>query len=218
MKNKTALSFMLFGSCFVAGCSPQSTPSMMNTSRPQVVSQTSMQQIPVEQINNGFIQSLADNYSRYGSDTLHLSLAYDPSEKNYGAMKAFNDLANIKSKLSSMGVRSVTAETLQTAGTKPTLMVSYDSMSAQRPEGCQNMPGFEDGLTTREIGNYKFGCSIDTMVANQIYRPGDLMGQDGADLGDGRHAANTVEYYRQVDPKEAEGDLKRIDRADIKSQ
>ena len=77
------------------------------------------------------------------------------------------------------------------------------------------MPGLEDGLTTEKIGDYRFGCSVDTMLAKQIYRPADLQGSAGADDGDGRRASNSVEYYRRVEREEAEAPLIRIERTDI---
>lgn len=72
---------------------------------------------------------------------------------------------------------------------------------AAAPAGCRNMPGFDDGLTSEKIGDYRFGCSVDAMVAKQIYRPADLQGNAGHDLGDGRRATSGVEYYRRVEKK-----------------
>lgn len=207
----------IFSVLLVCACSPQSTPSMMNTSLPQVVPQTTMEQMPVSKINDGYLYKIASDYDRYGNDALHISLVYDPASKTYGAMKAFEDLADIKARLKKFGVRSVSGEAVKTDGMEPTLMVTYDSLSAQAPEGCRNMPGLENGLTTREIGNYKFGCSTDTMLAKQIYRPGDLLGNGASDPADGRRAANSVEYYRVVEPEEAEGQLIRIERSDIQN-
>lgn len=218
MKKTIAVSLLMIGVSLLPACARQSTPSMMNTSRPQVVPETRLEQMPVESVSSGYLYNVADNYARYGVDSLHLSLAYDPADKTYGAMKAFNDLSSYKDKLKGMGVRSITAETVKTDGVQPTLMVSYDSVTAQAPAGCRNMPGFDDGLTSGDIGDYRFGCSVDTMLAKQIYRPADLYGNGSSDVGDGRRAANSVEYYRQITPEEAEGDLNRIQRSDIEGQ
>ncbi len=210
---------MMFAAiALLSACGRQSTPSMMNTSLPQLSNETRMEQIPVEKASQGYLARVADNYSRYGADTLQLSLVYDPASKTYDAMKAFNDLGSIKSKLAIMGIRNVKGDVVKQEGAEPTLMVSYDAVMAQAPAGCRNMPGFNDGLTTGQIGDYKFGCSVDTMLAKQIYRPADLAGSEGHDAGDGRKATNTVEYYRQVTSDEAEGELKRMDRSDISGQ
>lgn len=218
MKRYTGLCVVMAAAALLGGCGRQSTPSMMNTSLPQLANQTRLEQIPVEQAGKGYLSVLADNYARYGADTMNLALVYDPNSKNYNATRAFNDLGAIKSTLVQMGVRNVKGEIIKQEGAPQTLMVAYDAVTAQAPAGCRNMPGFDDGLTTPEIGNYKFGCSIDTMLAQQIYRPADLAGSAGHDPGDGRRAANSVEFYRQVTQDEAEGDLDRMDRSEISGQ
>lgn len=213
MKKIFVCSVLLLGAC-----APQHTPSMMNTSRPQVVNETTMEQVPVAKVTDGYLYNVSANYARYGNDTLHLSLAYDPASKTYNAMKAFSDLADIKGRLKKMGVRSMVGEAVKVNGTEPTLMIAYDSLSAQAPAGCRNMPGFDDGLTTREIGNYRFGCSTDAMLTKQIYRPGDLLGNEAGEPGDGRRASMVVDYYRSVTPEEAGRELERIDRGEIQQQ
>lgn len=214
MRNKTGIFLLLIGVSLLPACARQSTPSMMNTSRPQLVSETALQQMPVKNVSAGYINKLADDYERYGASTMQISLAYDPASKDYSAVKAFKDLARIKSGLESMGVRGISAETVKAEGSEPVLMVSYDAVKAAAPAGCRNMPGFDDGLTTGEIADYRFGCSMDTMLAKQIYRPGDLAGNNGYEDGDGRRAANSVEYYRRVEQDEAEAPLIRIDTSE----
>ena len=218
MNTKHALALVMMGTTLLGGCARQSTPSMMNSSRIQVVPQTELEQMPVKNVSTGYIQKLADDYARYGASTMQLSLAYDPAAKNYSAVKAFQDLAKIKAGLAQYGVRNVTADAVKTDGqSDPLLMVSYDSAHAAAPVGCRNMPGFDDGLTNENIADYRFGCSTEAMVAKQIYRPSDLLGNDGHDLGDGRRATSGVEYYRRVEREEAEAPLLRIERSDIQN-
>lgn len=218
MNTKTALVLVMMGTTLLGGCARQSTPSMMNPNKIQALPQTELQQMPVKSVSTGYIQKLADDYARYGASTMQLSLVYDPAAKNYSAVKAFQDLAKIKAGLAQYGVRNVSADTVKTDGqTDPLLLVSYDSVHAAAPEGCRNMPGFDDGLTTEKIADYRFGCSVDAMLAKQIYRPGDLNGNAGHDIGDGRRAANSIEYYRTITPEEAEAPLDRIERSDIQN-
>ena len=210
--------FLLMGLVSISACGRQSTPSMMNTSLPRVETETKIDQIAVDSVNQNFLYSVASNYDRFATDTLMMTISYDPSAKDYDGMKAFQDLARFKDSLGKMGVRSIRAEAVKTTGIKPTLMIAYDMVTAKAPAGCRNMPGFDDGLTTAESTDYRFGCSIDTMVANQIYRPSDLQGYVGSDVIDGRRAANTVEYYRRVDQEEAEGEIERFERNDIQGE
>ncbi len=216
-KTVYVLAVLAGASVMLGACSRQSTPSMMNTSQPRVVEQTSMQQVPVKKISDGYLAQLADDYGRYGSGGVTLALAYDPASKAYGAMDAFNDLASVKERLRKAGLTNVRAETVKTEGSEPTLFISYDSQTALAPAGCRNMPGFDDGLTTGEIGNYKFGCSVDSMIAQQIYRPSDLRGNAAHDPIDGRKARNVSEYNRIVDPERIQGELTRMERKDMQA-
>ena len=215
MNKNFSLLLLMCGVVGLTACGRQSTPSMMNTSRVQVVPETYLWQQPVAQVNESYLHLVANDFERYGASTIQMSLGYNPADKTYGAMQAFNDLTKFKDRLNKLGVHNISAETVKSEGATPTLMISYDTVSAMGPAGCRNMPGFDDGLTTAEIGNYKFGCSTEAMLAKQIYRPADLLGKDASDPGDGRRSAYNVEYYRHVDPEEAEGDLDRINRDDI---
>lgn len=199
----------------LGACGHLDSPSMMNPNKPVLATDTTMKQAPVSQVNQAYLYNVADDYKRFGTDTLQLSLAYDPDSKTYGAMQAFKDLAKIKDTLAGLGVKSVHADTLKTQGVDPTLMISYDGATALAPEGCRSMPGLEDGLTTREIGDYKFGCSVEDFTTKQLYRPTDLAGNDGHDAGDGRRASNKVEIYRRDDVTAAPEALIRIERSDI---
>lgn len=218
MTRNAGFIFVLSCAILLPACARQSTPSMMNTSLPRVVPQTTMQQVPVDKVSEGYLAKVADDYARFGSSVVHLSLAYDPDSKTYTATQAFEDLSKFKEKLAEMDVRSVTAETVKTAGSNPVLMVSYDSVAALAPEGCRNMPGMENALTTGEIADYRFGCSTESTLARQIYRPSDLQGNAVTEPGDGRKAANIVEFDRRIEKDEVEGELERLQRSDINSQ
>ncbi|PZQ46939.1 MAG: hypothetical protein DI551_04090 [Micavibrio aeruginosavorus] len=218
MKKHTALMMVLISACALSACARQNTPSMMSTNKPQVLPETTLQQVPAKSVSDGYLMKIADDYARFGADTLQLGLVYDPNVKGYGAMQAFNDLARFKEKLSKLGVRSIKAETIKQEGGEPTLLITYDSLHAAAPQDCGTMAGIETRVTNHEdIADYKFGCSVDTMLARQIYRPSDLLGNSASDPGDGRRAANSVEYYRTISPEEAEGDLQRIQREDIEN-
>ncbi len=203
--------------CLATACSPQSTPSMMNVNKPVLTSETVMQQLAVKDIKDGHLRMIADDYARYGSGSLHLSLVYDPKSPSYTAMKAFNDLSSYKDRLGKLGIKNVDAETVQAAG-DPMLMITYDAVKAQAPAGCNLLPGTDTNQTTRFIGDYKFGCTTDTMLARQIYRPEDLKGNSHLDAGDGRRAANSTEHYRVVTEDEASGPLDVLTRDQISAQ
>lgn len=215
MTRNFALTGLLLSLTALTACGPQSTQSMVNTTRVTVAPETMMQQIEVSQISDGYLQGVAEKYKRYGTSTLQLTLGYDDTAKNYTAVNAFGDLANVKSRLGKMGIKSVVAETAKIGkGEKPVLWLTFDGVTAQAPEGCTTMPGV-DHNTTRFMGQYKFGCSIDTLVADQIYRPADLKGNSYMEPGSGRRAQSGLEPYHIVTEGEANEELRVFERSQI---
>jgi len=98
----------------------------------------------------------------------------------------------------------------------PSLLVSYDMAQATAPFGCETMTGLYREGTTRFLGDYKFGCSIDTMMANQIAHPSDLQGNAGLDNdASGRRQALVIEEHLSGVPKEP---LVGVDRSDLVSE
>ena len=198
----------LLGCALVAGCT-QSTPSMMNTSKPELVSETHIEQIPSENVDDIAIAILADQYSRFGNGPLELTMTYDPKSKNYTAMKARHSLSSVKAKLAKKGITNVKLDTLAVEGETPSLMVMYPSVVAQGPSDCGVMPGLEDYQTTRHIGMYQFGCATETLLAKQVARPSDLQGRGGNVMGvnEGRRITNVMETYHTLNEDQAAGAL-----------
>jgi pilus biogenesis lipoprotein CpaD len=217
MNRNIVITACLFGAIALTGCGKQSTPSMVNTTRPQLAPETMIQQVLVEDLNAAYIDHMSENYKRFGTSVIDLSLGYDETSKTYTAMNAFNDLSKVKAQLAKRGVKNVKAEAVKiNKGEKPVLWINYDAVTAQAPEGCTTMPGL-DNNTTRDIGAYKFGCSIDSMLAKQIYRPADLEGNGYMDPASGRKAQSSLEHYHTVTEQESSGQLEQYGRGDIQN-
>ncbi len=77
------------------------------------------------------------------------------------------------------------------------MIVRYDGYSAAAPKDCKNLlPGI-DGDALDHDGDYKLGCSIESVLARQVSRPADLLGNGVVDpTSEGRAAANIVDVYR----------------------
>lgn len=207
----------------VAGCAmlaacQQSTPSMMNTSRVELSTQTGIDQVPVSRVNDGYLSALASQYGRYGEGPIDLTISYDPSSKSYTAMKAVNQLASFSETLGRKGLSNVTTSTLPVNGQgEPMLMVAYDMVTASAPSDCGAMEGLYDNKTSRNVGDYRFGCGVEQMLARQISRPADLRGRGTADMADGRRATNVSEAYRGVTTEHVGEELESFERKDIQN-
>ncbi len=214
MKN-ASFCIAIAAAAILTGCH-QATPSMMNTSRVELNTQSGIDQIPVRHANDGYLSALASQYGRYGEGPIEMTVSYDPSSKNYTAMKAVNALSDIKEKMARKGLHNVTTSTLPVSGQdEPMLMVSYDMVTAQGPSDCGYMEGLYNNATTPQIGEYRFGCGVEQQLARQISRPADLRGRGTVDMGDGRRANNVSEAYRGVQPDGYREPLESFSRDDI---
>ncbi len=201
---------------FTMGACTQTTPSMMNDSPIQVSHETTIQQIPVEEITQPILVSVADHYKRYGDKrALDLTMTFDPKSKDFTAMKAVHTLKDIQERLKYRGVHHVKSQTLSVPEGRPSLIVSYNTVAAHAPSDCDPMPGLANNKTDRDIGAYKFGCGIETLMAKQIYRPADLYGNDALDSAEGRREAAVIDGYNAGVPREA---LDGIEREDLSTE
>ncbi len=189
-------------SVFVLGACTQTTPSMMNTQKPLLVNETIIEQVALNDLSDDMLESLAARYSKNGTGPLELTMAFDPTSKSFTAMSAAQKLQSIKTVLAHKGVRDVVTETLSIKAAQPALMVSYDSLRAQGPQGCKMIPGLDNNETSRFLGDYQFGCGTETMMARQIANPADLQGNDGLGPRSGRREANILNGYEKGAPRE----------------
>lgn len=192
----------------------QSTPTMMNTSPVELARETSMEQIALKDITESNLAVLAEQYRQFGGGPLDLTMTYDPKSKSFTAMKAVHELKHIQTALKQKGVANITAQTLPVPDGKPSLLVSFDSVRAQAPSDCGAMPGLNNNETTRAIGDYKFGCGVETMLSKQIARPADLEGNADMGVSPARREAVTIEDYSAGVPRTP---LEGINREDIAS-
>ncbi len=204
---KSYLSICAMG--VLTACAAQTSPSMMNNSSVELVAETSVEQIALKDVNENILSSIASHYQKNADSPLSLSVTYDPKSKNFTAMKAVHALSHMKKTLSQKGVTNVTTHTIPVVGGIPTLMVSYDMLSAQAPSNCPVMPGIDSNDTTRFMGDYKFGCTTETMLSKQIATPSDLMGTSEMSPASARRESGAIEAYSAGEPNEPLQGLER---------
>ena len=198
----------------LAACT-QSTPSMMNKAHVELARETSVEQIPLDKINDKNMSVLAEQYRKYGSGSLDLTMTYDPKSKNFTAMNAVRTLKQAQMDLNKKGITNLTGQTLAVPEGKPSMIVSYDIVTAQAPSSCTPMPGLEVNETGRFIGDYKFGCGVETAFAKQIARPSDLEGKSEMGVRGARRDSVMLQGYLGGVPREP---LEVIDRGDLAAE
>lgn len=212
--HKTHLTLFAIASCFLAACT-QSTPSQMNVSQVQLSNETSVEQIPISEVNETNMTTLANQYRKHGDGPIDLTMTYDPKSKKFTAMNAVRALRQVEDTLRRHGVRNITAQTLAVPDGKASLMVTYDIVHALAPADCTPMPGLEHNETGRFLGEYKFGCGVESQFAKQIARPADLKGRSEMGVRDARRDTVILENYSSGATQQP---LDGIERDDLASE
>lgn len=202
MPRRTSRFFMIgcvsFLSLAVSGCNLYEEGNL-NSKKVQVQEEAYSDDVAIALVDDAYIDALAYHYYKYGGGEMNLAVTYDPHSNRNTAMRASEKAAEFAAKLRSEGVSNVKVGVVpvKDQGAESRMMVSYMGYTAHAPEGCSEIPGM-DGRALEYNPEYKLGCSMEAMIAQQIARPKDLLGQDNVDhKTDGRAASNIVDIYRK---------------------
>ena len=135
----------------------------------------------ISTFNDNLAKALAYDYDRHGGSPMNVSVTYDPSSRDYTALSASNDVARIAKLLRTNGVKGAEIGVLPSSTYAGQVIVSYESYTAEAPNNCSSMPGLKSnediGKSVEEKDQYALGCTIETLMARQVSRPKDLLGQ-----------------------------------------
>lgn len=155
-------------------------PSVVAERRAEVATGTFNQTYSAALVDNNFLKQISDSYNRYGAGPLYVTTTYDPKGGSDTGGEATRISARVHNYLKQHGVNEVQSDTLPTpnAGPDHQIIIRYGTITAQAPEGCGVMPGYTNrGATTRDT-TYGYGCTVETLLAQQVARPADLAGRD----------------------------------------
>lgn len=186
----------LSAAVLLAGCSLEA-PTKMSQERVQVEHERFVEDSALDDVDAEKISVLAQHYDRHGEGPMELTVTYDPKSKSATAMKATNHVSKLVDALRKEGVSNVDANILPIKDSKVSkVLIAYDGYNALAPKNCELMAGLEDRNVEADE-DYKLGCSLDTLFAQQLVRPKDLKGQGASNAySDGRRASNLTESYR----------------------
>ncbi len=196
IKRYVTFLFLSFCALGLTGCIDMHEPTSFHQSRLTVQEQNYTKMFDTETVDDREIYQVAADYDRYGIGPVQVSVTYNPDSDSNNSIRAIGELGRIKGLLREQGVKSVTGDILPITdkSTVSKTVVSYVSMTAQAPD-CKQIPGLEDRVPDT-AKDYELGCSTETLMAKQIYRPRDLLGNAGAGRADARRASNIVDGYR----------------------
>lgn len=156
---------------------------------------------PTAMLDKQVLQDIGDNYRRYGNGPASVLVSYDPSSHTNTASHATMEAKRIARILLDNSVPDVKTDILPATGKgqPSTTVISYKTVVAQAPEGCESMAGL-DGKQTDANPDYPIGCTMQMQMDQQIARPQDMQGRDGLDGGSARRQNNIVETYKVGKP------------------
>lgn len=191
------LMLMLVGLA-LAGCE-MSAPSQINVSPIEVREQPYNDTIPVGSFSADTAKLIGENYRRFGQGPVDVTVTYAAGASE---TKAKNQAARVAGLLRGEGVADVVVSTLPVNDRDQVdqLMLNYVQVSAHPPRECGDHPadtradiaGNENG----RVENYRFGCGIDTYIAQQVARPKDLAGTDTLAPATADRYSNALKGYR----------------------
>jgi type IV pilus biogenesis protein CpaD/CtpE len=164
--------FSLFAALSIlSGCS-MTPSSWVNADRLEVHSDNFVDTFALDDLNDETMRAVAGVYNRYGNGPMHVGITTNNNNK-----------ANvIKKSLQRYGVKDLKIDTTKPErGMKEMAVISFPALVAKAPESCGAMPSIQSDLPDTAQGDapYKFGCTVETMLARQVHNPKDLLGRDG---------------------------------------
>lgn len=194
-----ALSFAAM--TLLSGCdSMVDTPTWVNQARLEVHDDVFTDTFETAKLDQNMLRAIGNTYYRYGNGPMTLTMLYDPQSRSNTLSNAQRQGRKLATALKVHGVRdaTVTTEAVPQLGHVPQTSITFPALTAKAPESCKTMmPGYGGDVQVPENGNdvppYLYGCSVESMIAKQVSRPGDLLGRPGHETyADGRRQENVV--------------------------
>jgi pilus biogenesis lipoprotein CpaD len=186
----------------LAGCDMQS-PSQISNSPIRITSEDYHETLPVASFDDEMATAIGKHFKTQGQGPVDVLVVYDPKSND---KKATNEARRVAALLEKHGVGPVVTSTLPVneAPTGYQLMLSYKQLKALPPADCGQHPADNrSSITGNQNGvyeSYRYGCGIDTYVAQQVVRPRDLLGSDRIGPSDGSRYGNILKDYRDGKP------------------
>ncbi len=162
-------------------------PTWVNPGRLEVHEEGYMDSFNTDALDNPTLRAIGVNYYRYGNGPMDVAVSYDPSSRTNNKANAAQQASRIEKELRRQGVNDLRITTVEktSSGELSSTTVKFPALTAKPPQDCGLMPGYtnaQTGLPEDAEGTHKgyaIGCTVETLMAKQVARPGDLLGRPG---------------------------------------
>lgn len=190
--------FAVFAVLFLGACD-NTTPSQLKTG--QIRLQKEMKTVVLYPADGAKVEMVADDYHHNNKGPMTAVMGYLSNNPLQEAEVRRQGNA-YKQAFAKAGVKDIKIDYVGVTDPERTgyAVLSYPAMTAQAPDNCMPITGY-DGADTRSVAeNYAFGCETKTAISKMISRPEDLMGRAGSTNEDSRRAGTAVEKYKAGTP------------------
>lgn len=216
MRNSKTIISSLLSVLLVTGCSVESQ-TWVNESRVEVHDEQFTDTFETYRINDATLHAIGAYYYRYGNGDVNMVVSYDPQSKTNTQGKAKAALDYIQAGLYRNGVSHInsTLSPVRGSGDISSTLISFPALTAKAPSGCGMMPGYNNPAENipsdvSEDPSYRYGCTVESLLAKQVARPSDLLGKQGFETNvDGRRqerVLSTRGYYGDKSNTPLEGE------------
>jgi len=194
----------------LAACSPEKPwmleETKVDSSPLRIVESRHVVKKPLAEISDADVADAAQVYKRGGAGPIYVVVAFDDT-KGKGLEHTVNDEAQkIARGLVSHGItQTIVISSIQLDAPIPVALIAFDTLAAAAPAECAQRPSIDQTVKlTMESYDYRLGCGMKTLMAQQIADPRDLEGKAG--LGghaDGERLSNIINNdYRKGETHE----------------
>lgn len=223
MISSRTLALVLASSALMLGGCQMNSETWVNQSRVEVHDDQFTDTFETAKLDSGMLRAIGVSYYRYGNGPMNVVVGYDPKSRSNTSAKAAQEASRISTELRKNGVKDLTIQTIALAGTadRSLTTVTFPALVAKAPDKCGTIPGYDSPTGTpmaaEGVPHYELGCTIETLMAKQIARPGDLLGRPGFETNaDGRRSQTVTGdrgYYdnKSNPPLEGESSSSKVD-------
>ncbi len=181
-------------------------PTWVNTQRVEVLEEGFTDTYSTSDLNDGMLRAIGVNYYRYGNGPMDIAVSYDPQSKTNNEAQAKSEAKRIQDELTRNGVRNirVTTTAAEKTGEASSTLISFPALTARAPDSCGMMPGYSSTHTDlpdtasgeAPSNRYHLGCTVESLMAKQVARPGDLLGRPGFETNADARRQEAVVWQR----------------------
>lgn len=195
----------LAAALLLSACSVESK-SWVNSNRVEVRNDQFSDTFETASLNESTLHAISGHYYRFGNGPMNVVVSYDPASRMNTKAKAEQAVQAIRAELGRNGVKDVrgTTNPVKGSGDVSKTLVNFTAITASAPTGCKMMPGYDNPAedipnSTNQDADYKYGCTVESLLARQVARPADLLGKQGFETNaDGRRQERVLSkrgYY-----------------------